>query len=324
MMHAPEPTSEPFSADWPEQLAVRIAWCYYGLGLTQQEVAARLGITRVRVNRLLAEARRRGVVRITINSKLAENLELEEGLKSAFGLAAASVVLAVGDERNIAEVLGGVCAEAMEGTLQDDLTIGVGWGLTLRSFARAMPEHPLQRAAVVAMLGSLTRRSSIDAYEAATTLSQRLHAECFYLPGPLICDSEESLRAILAQPMMREAQDRARHADLAVVSVGGLDAGTIRAVGLVDDADVESVRAAGAVGNFLGYYIDGTASIVEHPVNRRVIGMSPAELLAIPRRVMVSGGHSKITALRAILRAGLLTEIVTDQASARALLDSVS
>ncbi|MEM1235168.1 MAG: sugar-binding domain-containing protein, partial [Pseudomonadota bacterium] len=127
-------------------------------------------------------------------------------------------------------------------------------------------------------------------------------------------------RAILSQPMMREVQDRARAADIAITSVGGLDSGTIRQVGLVGEDDFRSVREAGAIGNFLGHYIDDRAEIVDHPLNCRVIGMRPDELMTIPRRVMISGGPQKVQALAAILKAGLLTEFVTDQSTARALL----
>ena len=58
------------SSDWPEQLAVRVARCYYELGMTQQEIAAFAGIGRARVIRLLAEARDKGLVTIHINSCL--------------------------------------------------------------------------------------------------------------------------------------------------------------------------------------------------------------------------------------------------------------
>lgn len=307
--------------DWPEQLAVRIAWCYYSLGLTQQEIASRLGLTRVRVNRLLAEARRRGIVKISITSRLAENVELEEELKNRYGLANAHVVLALGDEVAIAETLGKAAAEMLAGDFRDGTTIGMGWGITLRAFADAVPERALNDAAVVAMMGSLTQRSSINAYVAATVLAHRLSAECFYMPGPIICDSEESRQTLEAQPLMREVQERAAAADIAIVSVGGLDSGTLHMAGFIDADELKSVRQAGALGNFLGHYIDERAEIIDHPVNRRVLGTRPDKLKGFERCVMISGGEVKVPALRAILRAGMVSDLVTDQASARALLE---
>lgn len=310
------------SGDWPEQLAVRAAWCYYALNMTQQDVAARLGITRVRVIRLLSEARRRGIVKISIESKLADNVELEHRLMERFGLDFAEVVLGMTeDETELAEVLGAAAATGIARQLHDGITLGVGWGVTLKAFAEAVPERPLNNAAVVSLLGSLTRRSSIATFEATTTISARLHAECFYVPGPLLCDSRESRDTLMAQPMMKDVLDRARSCDMAVVSVGGLDSGTIRRTGFVSEPDFADVQEAGAVGNFLGYYIDQNAEVIDHRVNDRVIGLRPEFLAAIPRRIMISGGKQKVAALAAILRKGLLTGIVTDQQTALTLLD---
>jgi DNA-binding transcriptional regulator LsrR (DeoR family) len=311
----------PVEVSWPEQLAVRVAWCYYALNMTQQEVAQQLGITRVRVIRLLSEARRRGIVKISIESKLAENVEIEHRLSERFGLKSAEVVLGLTeDETALAEILGAAAALSIARRFHDGMTLGVGWGVTLKAFAEALPEMPLENSAVVSLLGSLTRRSSIATFEATTAISARLHAECFYLPGPILCDSTESRDMLMAQPMMQDVLDRARTSDLAVVSVGGLDSGTIRRTHFITEADFAAVLRAGAVGNFLGYYIDKDAKVIEHEVNGCVIGLRPEELTRLPERIMISGGAQKVDALRAILRAGLLTGLVTDQNTARELL----
>lgn len=315
-------TGEMEAADFPEQLAVRVAWCYYALNMTQQEVAQRVGITRVRVIRLLSEARKRGIVKISIESKLADNVELEQRLMKRFGLDFAEVVLAMTeDETEIAEILGAAACTGIARRLTDGMTLGVGWGVTLKAFADAMPDLPLKNAAVVSLLGSLTRRSSIAAFEATTTLSARLDAECFYLPGPILCDSRESRDTLMAQPMVTDVLDRAKSSGMAVVSVGGLDSGTIRRTGFVSEQDFADVLKAGAVGNFLGYYIDRKGQVIDHRVNDRVIGLRPEFLTLIPQRIMISGGRQKVEALSALLGCRLLTGLVTDQRTARQLLE---
>ena len=320
--NAPRPADEAARSGWSEQLAVRIAWCYYHLGLTQQEIAARLGINRIRVNRLLGEARRRGIVRISIDSKLVENAELEARLIDRYRLDFAEVMLTMSDdETTTSEVLGAAACQGVGAKLANGMTIGVGWGVTLKSFAEAMPATPLAGSAVVAMLGSLSRRSSIDRYEASTTLAGKLGAECFYMPGPLFCDTEEARNALIVQPMVQEVLNRARRCDVAIVSIGGLGSETMRRVDFVSDEEVAAVQAAGAVGNYLGHYIDAGGDVLDHPLNRRVIGLEPHELAGVPQRIMISGGRSKVPGLKAVLGAGQLTGLVTDQASARALLD---
>lgn len=313
-------------AVWPEQLAVRVAWCYYMLGLTQAQIAERLEIPRMRVNRLLAQARERGLVSISIHSRLTENIELEEQLCERFGLVRAHVALAeppIADHEDpaLAELLGRVAAPIVDKLILPGVVIGVGWGNTLRALASAMVARPTgKEVSVISMVGSLNRRSSIDAYEASTPFAQKLGAECFYLAAPLICDSSESRQAIVSQPALVEMMERARHADLAMLSVGGPATGTVAQTGLVEADELAELQAAGAVGNFLGHYIDAEARVVDHPVNDRVVGLRPEELAGVGHRVMVSGGPLKLPGLRAVLQAGLVSELVTDQDSARRLL----
>lgn len=309
-------------SDWPEQLAVRVSRCYYELGMTQQAIAAELGMTRSRVIRLLAESRQNGLVTITIHSPLLENIELAERLMDRFSLNRCEVCLSnADDERMLASQVSGAACDLVSRLLADGVTIGLGWGVTLQAFAERLRPMPLENAAVVALLGSLTRRSSMTRFEASTALAAKLDAECLYLPAPIVCSTVESRQAIIAQPLFREIQQRALQADLALVSIGGLDSSTIRAVGLVDDSEVESVREAGAIGNFLGYFIDHRAAIVPHPINERIIGIDGATFKDIPERIMISAGENKVDAMRAVLEQGLPTGLVTDDATARALLE---
>ena len=75
-----------------EQLSVRVAWLYYMEGLTQDRIGARLGITRLRVNRLLAEAREQGLVSIAINSRSTAACAWRRRCAQGAGLADAVIV----------------------------------------------------------------------------------------------------------------------------------------------------------------------------------------------------------------------------------------
>jgi DNA-binding transcriptional regulator LsrR (DeoR family) len=74
-------------------------------------------------------------------------------------------------------------------------------------------------------------------------------------------------------------------------------------------------------GNFLGYCIDRNANIIDHPFNRRVVGVDGDTFRVIPRRVMISAGINKVEAIRAIVSNGLVTDLITDETTARALLN---
>ena len=300
---------------------MRVARCYYELGMTQAEIAAALDIGRARVIHLLAEARRRGVVTITIASPLLENVELGEALAERYALRFAEVCLSrADDEHTLARQVSAAAGPPVARRLVDGTTVGLGWGITLQGFADQLAARPMTDVSVVALLGSLTRRSSVNRYEATTALAAKLDAECLYLPSPIVCDSTKGRDAIVRQPMFVEIERRALGADLAVVSIGSPDSATIRAVGLVTAKELRSVRAAGAIGNFLGYYVDADGEVVGHALNERIIGIAGDTFARIPERIMISAGANKVRALRAVLARGFVNALVTDQDTARALL----
>ena len=317
----PSSLRAPAAPDWPEQLAVRVSRCYWELGMTQSEIAASLGIGRARVIALLAEARRRGIVTITIASPLLENVELGDALVERYGLRFAEVCLSrADDEHTLARQVSAAAGPPVARRLADGMTVGIGWGITLRGFADQLAVRPMADVSVVALLGSLTRRSSMDRYEATTALAARLDAECLYLPSPIVCDSARARRTIVAQPTFRDIERRALGADLAIVSIGGPDSATIRAVGLVTATELKAVRAAGAIGNFLGHYIDADGDVLDCALNGRIIGIPGPAFSRVPERIMISAGANEVRALRAVLARGFVNALVTDQATARALL----
>ena len=309
--------------DWPEQLAVRIARYYYQLGLTQQQISAELGISRARVIRLLAEARERGVVTISINSPLVENLDLAEALVERFNLVSAEVCLVQAEnEQELARQIGAAAGDYVHRAIHNDMSISVGWGMTLREMVMQLDRRPTENVSVVSLLGSLTRMSSVARYQATTVLAERLNAECHYLAAPIVCDSQSTRELLVSQPMFKEIHTMALSSDLAIVSIGGLDSANIRAVDMVNEEEFHSVENEGAIGNFLGYYIDRSGGIVDHPINQRIIGVSGDEFRKIPHRMMISGGPNKVTALQAVLGQGLVSDLVTDAQTAKALLDA--
>ena len=307
---------------WPEQLAVRIARYYYEVGLTQQQIAAQLGIGRARVIKLLAEARERGIVTININSPLVENLDLADALKERFNLVSADVCLVQADnEQLLARQIGSTAGEFVLGLINNDMTISVGWGVTLKELVMRMERRSTSNVSVVSLLGSLTRMSSVARFEATTEMAERLGAECHYLAAPIICDSKSTRELLVSQPMLQESHQMALSSDLAIVSIGGLDSATIRQAGMISDEEFHSVKAKGAIGNFLGFYIDSSGAIVDHPINQRIIGVSGEAFARIPRRIMISGGQNKVDALMAVLNQGWVSDIVTDAQTASALLE---
>lgn len=303
-----------------EQRRTRIAWLYYVEGKTQGEIALRLGVSRVKVNRELAICRESGMVQIRINSELASCVALERELERRFGLVEAVVVPSPGRLDQIAAVLGIAVGAYVGERLAEGQTVAIGWGRTLRWSVRAMRRQRLERVTVVSLLGGLGRGSEINTYETAARLADMLGAQCYYLAAPTFVSTPELRDMLLEQTELRQILERARGADLAVVSVGSLGPeSTNRRLGLLTDDDSVSLAQAGAVGDLLGHLLDEQGRIVDHALNHRVVGLPPADLGRVPISILASGGAEKVPIMRGVLRAGYVNRLITDERTAERL-----
>ncbi len=310
-----------------EQQATRAAWLYFVAGLTQAQIGKKLGINRIRVNRLLAQAREQGLVQIRITGRMADCVSLEQRLAERFKLDDVAVVPTPPDPQALLQVVAMAAGEALDARLRDGLSVGVGWGRTLRLSMRAVAARPLPKLSVVSLLGGLTRGAAMNPHETASHLAELLSAQCYYIAAPALADSEATRLVLMGQPMLREVFERAEKVDVAFLSVGDLKpGGTMSRVGLINRDENTSLVEAGAVGDICVHWIDRMGQIVDHPINARPIALSPEKLRNIETVIVASGGRSKIESIHGVLHGGLVNVLVTDETTAAgvlALADSI-
>jgi DNA-binding transcriptional regulator LsrR (DeoR family) len=304
-----------------EQLATRAAWLYFVAGLTQAQIGKKLGLNRTRVNRLLAQARDLGLVQINITGRLAGCVSLEEQLKQRFGLQEATVVPTPPDQNLIPQVIATAAGAALAELLKDGMSVGVGWGRTLRLSIQSVPRRHYKNLSVVSLLGGLTRGSAMNPHETASHLADLVDAQCYYIAAPALTDTESTRDVLMAQPMLREVFEKGEKVDLAFLSVGELSqTSTMARVGLVSRAEVDGLIEAGAVGDICAHWIDSEGRLVVHQLNSRVVALSPEKLRHISCVVIASGGKSKTAALRGVLKGGMCNVLITDEQTAKSIL----
>ncbi len=302
-------------------LQVRAAWFYYVEGLTQEQTAQQMKISRAKVIRLLAAAREGGIVRIRIDPRGSAQVALERRLIAAFGLAEAVVVPAPADESAVAAVVGHAAGVYLSEQMRDGLSMGIGWGATLNMSLKALDAAPRERISVISLLGGMTHSRAVNPSAVARRLADALGADCYQLTAPLIV-ADGAVRALLwAEPGLHELDEHARHIDLALVSVGDVSAdATLFKEGLLPRSELASLVAAGAVGDVLCHFIDRDGVLVDHPVNQRVIAVNLDALRRVPKLVIASGGRRKADAIRAALKATRAKVLITDETAAMRML----
>jgi lsr operon transcriptional repressor len=309
--------------DEDEQLRVRVAWLYFMEGLTQGDIAGKLGITRLRANRLLGEARASGLVNIQVNARLTGCVELERQLIQETGLKDAVIVPTPTDPDQIAVALGRATADYLARHLGETRVrgLGIGWGTTLRETIRHLHDGSFPELSINSMMGGLTHGLELNTFEIASEFARRINGQCNYLAAPIYAGSPKSRDTILAQDVFRETFQRLATCDVALMSVGDLSRRSLLIrYGLPRDVTVESLRGAGAVGDIMGTFLDQRGQPVNHPLNKRVIATPVTMLRNIATVIVASGGLNKTAILAAALRAKLCSVLVTDEAAARAVL----
>ncbi len=306
-----------------EELKLRCAWLYYVEGMTQEQVAHNLGISRLKVLRLLAATREDGTVQIIINSQAQSSLALQRALEKHLGLFEAIVVPSSDQsESTIAGVVGYAAARFLSEQVSDGLSVGVGWGGALQACMRALTWHEVSDMTVVSLLGGLTRASVHNPSSVAWRLADFYQAELYQITAPVFVPDNSLVTALWDQADFRALRERARSVDIALFSVGDLSAqASIFRRGILSSDDAKSLRDSGAVGDVLCHFIDKTGEVIDHPVNRRVMAINPADLMQVPKVVIASGGVRKVQAIRAGLLATGARVLITDVAAANALLE---
>ena len=225
------------------------------------------------------------------------------------------------DADKLAPLVGGAAAEYLAQLLSQRpvRVFGVGWGNTLREAIRRLPPLDLPDAWVTSMMGGLTRGLDLNSFETAGELARRLNAHCSYLAAPIYAGSAASRNLLVAQDVFAEVFERIEAVDLAFLSLGDLTARSLLIRhGLPDDVTVTSLKAAGAVGDVLGQFLDARGQPIDHPINDRVIGLPSARLAAVRTVVLAAGGHHKRHIIAAALRGRIAGVLISDEDTAKA------
>jgi len=308
------------------RLLYRIAQAYHVDGLTQQQIAMRLGLSRPKVSRLLKKGRENGIINITLVPPPNGMADIELELERRYGLEEA-VVVPVSDPQAPAIVvheLGPAAAECLVRCLSGDEVIATAWGTSILAMVDALPYGSWPNVTVVQMLGGL---GPVDAVEHSAELTQRiaqkLGARPRLLPAPGIVPSQEVAQMLRSDPQVRRALDLAAKADIGLVGLGVPTPNSLllRTGAILGPQDLERLQEAEAVGDIALRYLDAQGNALDLELNKRLIGLTIEQIKNIPRVIGIAGGTLKHNIVQAALRGDILDVLVTDLSTAQMLLD---
>jgi DNA-binding transcriptional regulator LsrR (DeoR family) len=311
------------------RLTTRVASMYHERGLGQTRIAEQLGLSQARVSRLLKQAEKLGIVRITVHVPEGVHAEIEEQLEGRYALDELIVVetpdAALNDDELMNQALSSTVASYLELMVPTCKTIGVSsWSSALLAAVNAMrPTGPGETQSIVQVLGGV---GFANAQRFATRLTERLaqlsKADAIFMLAPGVVTSLAAKAALLTDPSVGQALGRFDQLSALLMGIGAIPPSRmLRESGNVfTDQDLADLRAAGAVGDVCMRFYDAGGRHVATPFDERVLGIGVEQIRRIRRRIGVAGGARKFEAIRAALRGGWLSTLVTDLNTAQRLL----
>ena len=309
-------------------LVVRAAWLYYIHGHGQEEVARKLHISRSKVTRLLSNARESGVVKIGIEHETTETLALSDWIVSAYGVGAC-LLTPIGvssDNPEVAERLGrrsvGIVAADYVGrrvSAADPVTIGLGAGQTVAEMVNAFSTVAKPDARVISILGASANDDGNGSYSLTLKFANAIGGTPVLYPAPMIVRDPRVHAGLMREPAAALTHEKWASADFLILSCSDCsEANSYFHSAQVQVEDRKAARAAGAVAEIAGLFLDADGRAVDVELNRARTG-PPLDLLRGADTVVVAAGRRKAAALRAVMKAGLAKTIVIDMPAAEEL-----
>ncbi|HCX65365.1 MAG TPA: hypothetical protein DHN33_09170 [Eubacteriaceae bacterium] len=307
--------------DYAKNLLIKTCELYYNLGMNQQEISKRLDISRVKVSRLLTEAKQKGIVNIEILYPPDNCIDLEKKVEEKYGIEESVIIASEGKSEDLifAEVTK-IAAEYMGEKINKTDWIGLAWGRTIKSMVSKLADDKGAEK-VVQLLGNIGS-SEYSGDVIVRGVAANMKSEANLLSAPAIVDNEAIKKAIISDGSIRQVLELQKQCNIAFVGIGLTDeTSTLAQAGYLKMEDIENLKKAKALGEVCGWFIDGDGNICDTPLKDRVIGIHHEDLRKIPHVVAIGTGEKKAEAMDAILKSKLVDVLITDEKTVQAMLD---
>lgn len=305
----------------PVHLAAKL---YYVDNLPQTDIAKFINVSQAKISRLLAEARQRGIVQITVADYEFRNRGMEQQLQETFGLNSAFVIRAAAniEPEDHRRMVAHFAAPLVAAMIQPGATIAASGGRTIKEIVQALPDVRSREVTVIQTMGSIDSHvGPVDALEVARTIARHCSGSFITLNTPAFLPDKKTCDAFLKLQQIDSVRQRMSTATLALVGVGTLFNSVFVERNVLREGDVQQLQAAGAVGEICGRFFDEDGEECDSSWRDRVISIELDQLRRIPQVAAAVVGSDRALALSAAIKGGLLKSLIIDEAGASALLE---
>jgi len=303
--------------------AARAGWLYFIAGHTQDEIARTLQVSRASAQRLVSLCLAERLITFRLEHPIAACMELAGKLTSRFDLMHCEVVPTDPESPNSTAGIAERCANLLDLTLRSEtpVIVALGTGRAMRAAVeRVMPiERPNHQ--IVSLVGNISADGSASFFDTVGRLADRTGARHYPMPLPFLMSSEDERNRMVRIEPIAKVKSIAAKADLRLVGIGQMDQkAQIHIDGFVTREELFEMMRLGAVGEVTGWAYDAKGRLIKGGTNKRLTSIPP-QMPAQATTIAAALGQAKVPAIRAALAGRLVNGLITDEATAQAVLD---
>ena len=302
--------------------AARAGWLYYVASNSQDEIARKLGVSRQAAQRLVSLSVSTNLMKFRLDHPLANCLDLAERLKAALNLSMCEVVPSDPEAPSLLAGVAAAGATVIERCYKakQPAVIAFGTGRALRACVEQMPALNCPEHLTVSLVGNVQANGTATGYNIVVRMAHRVGSGYNPMPLPVLVRNATELPILQAQEPVAQTLELCAEAHATFVGIGHIDVTSpLMLDGFITAEESRLLVQAGAVGEIVGWTYDAYGKLIEGSFNSRV---SSAPIVpGNPRPVTgIAVGENKSKAILGACRGGLINGLITDEATAEAVL----
>ncbi len=308
------------------ELILRAARLYYEDHHSQDQVAAMMGTSRSNISRMLSDAKRLGFVEIRVVAPVTRHENLSSQLQNLLGIKEVQVITT--DKNELAlNAVGRAAAKSLINSLSNNQTIAISWGRGLEATIVNVRSEAFTGLKVTQLMGSLSSvTTSASAEEVGRQLAKNLNAQFIPFLAPVVVSNSRTRDTLLEEEIITKPINLARAADVAIIGIGSKGSSSSEMV--INEFKFSKAERDLLYENYAGdvaaRFYDLSGQSLSSKMDKRVLGLTLAEIRTIPRVIGVASGTEKAFGVIGAARSQMLDVLIVDLVCANSIMKTLA
>jgi len=299
-----------------------IARMHFEKGMSQNDIAYKLNLSKMTVSRNIQRAKDLNIVKIAVDEPFDLNQKLSDKIIASYNIQEAIIIKYDKKEvKDIQDYVGQVYSLYLGLSMLDNFVLGIGGGDTIGTVVRYMMPIKMKNLHAVQLMGGLSNVTFYNPTSIIQEVCKKLNAKGTYITSFATVENKKMRDSIMNNSIMgKKVTELWTKCDKSLFGLGVINKGTLLSPELVGQDEIDKLCELGAIGDILGHCFDYKGDFIFSELEDRLISIPISSLRKIKSRVLVAAGEEKADAIKGALLSGIVTELITDELTASMIL----